>query len=335
MFKRKVMKIATAILVLSMLTACSTVENTDANAVAQTMITQQTMESVSTQSGINGTDTDTTKQTETTVATETEITDELIGVNAMPDIVYTSESTSTEQVDDNTHVSVETQAEIEDVDTTDFIQWLNNIASADYKNSQASINIPAEARKLYLEYLNSQEVLYGITFLDLNVDGVSEMILGINPYGYTEVVSYNGSTIETTTVDTMSDWGSVRDVCIDGEQHLIFNCYAYGHTLGAAGYQEWYIYKCTPESTTPVVAYTYLRAAYAEVVPDNELANLDKYYGEATLNGVSIDEETSNTILTLLQEITKKYSEFNYVPKYDKERDVTDEYTEYISMYLS
>lgn len=176
--------------------------------------------------------------------------------------------------------------------------------------------------------------MYGVVFDDLNADGNAEMIVGINPFGLTDIASWENGELKTTSIDTVSDHGGTWDICTDGSTHTILNREQFCYNLGAAGYEEWYIYVFDKDSGSPSARYSYLREQYPEVVPDDELANVENYYGDATLNGEPIDESTSNEILSLLIKVSEKYPTFSYIEHCDADGNVTDEFNTYIRKYL-
>lgn len=260
-------------------------------------------------------------------------------LNAVADVTNETETptittvveTTTTTMNSETTATTQTAA---DVDT--LLTYLQTIAGAEPTTyTETNAVVPAEAKAAYQKYLDNMDLVYGVLFEDLNADGLAEMIVGENPYGNTYIVCWENGEIKTCGTEVMSDWGGTWDVCVDGETHTILNCYAYGHTLGAAGYQEWYIYTFDGGSNIPTKKYSYLRDAYPGVVPDEERANMDNYYGDATLNGEAIDERTSNEILALLQQISQKYPTFAYTERYDADGNTTDAYTDYVAKYLS
>lgn len=246
----------------------------------------------------------------------------------------TVETTAEETVSEET-TAEETAAEVFQTPETELTTYLNTLLNAEPAPlSETNASVPDDAKSAFKDLLENEENVYGVVFDDLNADGNAEMIVGINPFGLTDIASWKNGELKTTSIDTVSDHGGTWDICTDGSTHTILNREQFCYNLGAAGYEEWYIYVFDKGSGSPSARYSYLREQYPEVVPDDELANVENYYGDATLNGEPIDESTSNEILSLLIKVSEKYPTFSYIEHCDADGNVTDEFNTYIRKYL-
>ena len=230
----------------------------------------------------------------------------------------------------------ETAEEVSQTPTAELTAYLNTLLDAEPAPlSETNASVPDDAKSAFKDLLENEENVYGVGFDDLNADGNAEMIVGINPFGLTDIASWENGELKTTSIDTVSDHGGTWDICTDGSTHTILNRVQFSKNLGTAGYEKWYVYVFDKDSGSPSAQYSYLREQYPEVVPDDELANVENYYGDATLNGEPIDESTSNEILTLLIKVSEKYPTFSYTERCDADGNVTDEFNTYIGKYLS
>lgn len=202
--------------------------------------------------------------------------------------------------------------------------------------SVENVTVPDEAKAAYKDYLQSLDYLYGVCFCDLNADGIAEMVVGINQFGLTDVVSWTDAGLHVDNISVMSDYGGTWLVYEDGA-YTILNRAAYSYHLGAAGYEDWYVYKYNITDQSLRTEYHYMREAYSEVVPDSELANVESYYGDAYVNDTAIDESTSNDLLQLLLQVSEKSVIFPYVLHYENlaEQTVAQTYTDYVDTYLN
>lgn len=163
--------------------------------------------------------------------------------------------------------------------------------------------ITEDEKTLFAQYLVQQECLYSVAFADTNSDGNAEMVVGINPYGLTDIVYCENGSIDVVHVETMSDKGITRFLMGTNGNMLVLNRYAYGnHTLDM-GSQFWNIYTVDAESNKLANFIEYNRMGYDGYVEDFE--NADKYYGDAYLNGQQITEQQSNELLTYLKSVVE------------------------------
>ena len=231
--------------------------------------------------------------------------------NVTAETVTTQETTTAAEstVSENLLTSSETVT-VQEPFTVDTVYTLLNNTVDSIPNGE----VTEDAKAAFIQYLTEQDYLYGITFADTNADGNAEMIVSINQYGLTDIVYYAADSVNVVHVDTASDRGLTRFLTGTDGKMLVLNRYDYGNHTTDMGSQLWYIYTVDETSNNLAISVEYNRMCYDGFVED--IANADKYYGDAYLNGQLLTEQQSNELLTYLNSVGATITTNNSVPAY-------------------
>lgn len=208
-----------------------------------------------------------TTVTETTTAMETTVETE---------VTTTTEATTT--AEDTTTVS-------ETTTLTDTLTEIDVCACA------------TDWQHAYSEYLNELEYYTGVCVEDINSDGIEELIIAVNPFENTIILTCVNNTIQEFYVETMSTWGYVRYI---PETKQILHCPFYGHTDGTFGNITYYLYDWN--GTEYVTTFSMKRDSGS----NNE-------YGQGYINDVEVDTATFNDKLLEIEQLVNDNTYFEIV----------------------